>query len=177
MNKKLFGILLIGAGLLWALVQFGNFGINSTFWPLFIIVPGLAILLFANTVEAGDWSSALGAVILVTGLLLAYQSVFDHFESWAYAWALVTPGALGLGLFIHAKRFGNQSQIPLATKLMSAGAILFVIGVAFFEILINISGRSTYGGGINGYAFPVALVGAGVLVLWLQSKNKTKKSD
>lgn len=179
MNKKIFGILLVGTGLAWALLQFTEFrmwGIAEQFWPLFIIVPGLAILLFANTVEAGNWSSAFGAVVLATGLLLAYQSVFDHYQSWAYAWALVTPGALGLGLLIHAKRFGVQSQASLAIKLMSTGAALFIVGVVFFEVLINISGRSTYDGGINGYAIPVALVGAGLIVLWMQPKNRAKNS-
>lgn len=107
----------------------------------------------------------------VTGLLFVYQSTFNHFESWAYAWALVSPGAIGVGLLIHAKRFGDQSQTSLAIKLISTGAVLFAIGVVFFEVLINISGRSNFGGGINGYVFPAVLVGIGLVLLIVRAKK------
>lgn len=156
---------------MWALAKLANIGFSAQSWPLFIIVPGLLILLFANTVEEGNWASALGAVVLATGLLLAYQSVFNHFESWAYAWALVTPGAVGVGLFIHAKRFGDPSQASLAIKLMSTGAALFVVGAVFFEVLINFTDRGSFADGISGYVFPAAFVIIGVAVLMVRTKE------
>lgn len=170
-TRKLFAIVLIATGLLWALAQLANIGFSSQFWPMFIIIPGLLILLFANTIEEGSWASALGAVVLATGLLLAYQSVFDHFESWAYAWALVSPGAIGAGLLIHAKRFDAKPRAALAITLISSGAVLFVVGAVFFEVLINISGRSNFDGRINGYVVPAALVGIGLIVLLTRAKD------
>lgn len=174
MKKNFYAILLIASGLIWAFVQFTEFniwGITAQVWPIFIIVPGFAIMLFANSIEDGSWLSAAGAVVLATGLLLAYQFAFDHFASWAYAWALVTPGAIGVGLRIHAKRFGDQSQVPLANKLMSLGAVMFLTGAVFFEIVINISGRSTLDSGIYAYLFPAIFVGAGLIVLFVKPKK------
>lgn len=40
-----------------------------------------------------------GSIITTIGLLLLYQETFDHFESWAYAWALI-PTAVGVGIVI-----------------------------------------------------------------------------
>ena len=33
--------------------------------------------------------------------ILLYQNTADHFESWAYAWALVFPASTGLGQMIY----------------------------------------------------------------------------
>lgn len=166
------GVILIVAGILVALSQFFDFSVGRIPWPLFIIVPGL--VLSAISIGPGLEGRALaiiGAMTTATGLLLAYQSTFNHFESWAYAWALVSPGAIGVGLLIHAKRFGDQSQASLAIKLISTGAVLFAIGVVFFEVLINISGRSNFDGGINGYVFPAVLVGIGVVLLMARRRK------
>lgn len=165
MNKNVTAISLIGTGALLALTQFTGLSINVATWPLFVIIPGLLILGYSTSADHGKWVNAYGAMTLATGLILAYQSQFDHFESWAYAWTLVTPGAVGLGWLIHGKRFGNQEQASLGLKMMSAGAAMCFAGIFIFEIVLNISGKSTLQGSFDNYVLPVILVGAGVAVM------------
>lgn len=174
MNKNVIAISLIGAGALLALAQFTGLSISSIAWPIFIIVPGVLILAFSASAEYGKWPSAYGAMVLATGLILAYQSQFNHFESWAYAWTLVTPTAAGIGWFIHGRRFDDRAQMSSGLKMMSAGAAMFVVGVFFFEIVLNITGRSTLQGTFGSYVFPVILVGAGLAVLISRFKSSDK---
>lgn len=52
-NNKFFTPLLIAIGLIMAFVQFteiANWGLADRFWPLFIILPGGLIMLYANSV-------------------------------------------------------------------------------------------------------------------------------
>lgn len=174
MNNKFFAFLLIISGLIWALLQFTEFqswGIGSQLWPLFIIIPGLSIALYANSIESGSEISATGTAILATGLLLAYQSAFDHYASWAYAWALIFPCAAGLGLLIHAKRFNDNSQVALANRLISVGIAIFLIGVIFFEVIINMSGKSPLEHGTVAYLFPAIMVISGLYILFVKQKK------
>lgn len=71
----------------------------------------------------------------------------------------------------HAKRFGDQSQASLAINLISSGAVMFVVGAVFFEVLNNISGKSYFDGGISGFVFPAGLVGIGLVLLRTRAKN------
>lgn len=173
-NNKFFAFLLIISGLIWALAQFtefGSWGIGSKLWPLFIIIPGALIMLYANSTESGSEISASGAAILATGLLLSYQSVFDHYASWAYAWTLIFPCAAGLGLLVHAKRFNENSQAILANKFIFAGAVMFLIGFMFFEIIINMSGKSPLEHGTVAYLFPAIMVISGLYILFVKQKK------
>jgi len=46
------------------------------------------------------WAASVipGSIITIAGLVLAVQNTFDLFATWAYAWALVAPGGVGLGI-------------------------------------------------------------------------------
>ena len=79
-------------------VQLGRFG-----WPLFVIVPGVP----ADGREPGGVGgregsglAVAGAITTVVGLVLAFQNATGLWATWAYAWALVGPGATGLGLHL-----------------------------------------------------------------------------
>ena len=87
---------LIGAILL--LGQFVRVDIGHYGWPFFIIAPGVVILFVALTARGAvsEGLAILGSIITVTGLILLFQNLTDHYESWAYAWALVFPGATGI---------------------------------------------------------------------------------
>src|ERR1700720_3193660 len=103
-------LVLIGAVLL--LGQFVRIDIGHYGWPFFVIAPGLVILFLALTARGalGEGLAILGSIITVTGLILLYQTASDHFESWAYAWALIFPGAVGVGMILYglvASRPGN----------------------------------------------------------------------
>ena len=47
-----------------------------------------------------------GTVATTVGLVLLYQNNTGHWESWAYAWALVGPAASGLGLALWGAAHG-----------------------------------------------------------------------
>src|ERR1700736_6305464 len=101
---------LIGAILLAG--QFVHVDIGHYGWPFFVIVPGLVILFLALTASGAvsEGLAILGSIITVTGLVLLFQDGTDHYESWAYAWALVFPGAIGLGMILYGltgRRPGN----------------------------------------------------------------------
>lgn len=166
------GFVLIALGLLAALSQKIDLGINFGFgqisWPLFIIVPGLIILTMSLSSRNDNVAiTVVGMMTTVTGLLLAYQNTFSHFESWAYAWALVSPLGLGLGQILHGRSHDNPALIETGRRMATIGAALFVAGAVFFELIINISGRGISHLFSSDYAFSAILIGAGVVFfLW-----------
>src|SRR5687767_10207750 len=80
---------LIGLGILFLLGQVFGFSLFSVLWPFFVILPGAAFLYGAFTGGKNAAGLAVpGSVITGTGLILLYQSLTNHWESWAYAWTL-----------------------------------------------------------------------------------------
>jgi hypothetical protein len=134
----------------------------QTGWPMFIIVPGLA--LFAVAVLGGkSWSGlAVPASIVTTvGVILWCQNAFDLWQTWAYAWALI-PTAVGFGLWLHGTLSGRSDLQHQGRTMLTVGAVLFVSFAAFFEGLLNLSGIGTTIG--MRYALPALLIGLGA---WL----------
>lgn len=137
--------------------------VGESGWPLFVIVPGL-ILLAASLFPAapsGVGFAIAGSIVTVVGLLLLYQQSSGHWESWAYAWALVGPGGAGLGLLAYGLLFRQRDLVTPGLWLVAIAAVLFTVGFWFFETVFD-SGRvpadlETW--------WPVAFIGAGVIVL------------
>jgi hypothetical protein len=99
------GVVFIVAGILIAIGQTFDLNFGRLAWPLYIIVPGVALLAISFGSKFGNKVlTTLGITTLSTGLLLAYQNAFNRFESWAHAWALVTPFATGLGLSFEGRK-------------------------------------------------------------------------
>ena len=83
------GVVFIVAGILIAIGQNFDPNFGRLTWPLYIIVPGMALLAISLGSKFGNKVlTTLGTTTLSTGLLLAYQNAFNYFENWAYAWAL-----------------------------------------------------------------------------------------
>lgn len=178
-SKSIIGIGLVAGGASLALVQLLDINLSAVLWPLFIIAPGLLILVASRAGSFGKWASVVGTVVLATGLLLAYQNSFNHFQSWAYAWALIFPGAIGAGLLIHGLRYNEPDLVALGRKQINISGAMFLVGAVFFELIINISGHGI-GGLISGpYVAPVIIAGAGFAVLLVQrsAKNKLKNDQ
>ena len=74
--------------------------VSDAGWPLFVIAPGVALLVASMFPQPpqGLAFAIPGGIVTSIGLLLFYQQATDHWESWAYAWALVGPGAAGLSM-------------------------------------------------------------------------------
>jgi hypothetical protein len=164
-------LVLVGAVLLvgqFVRVDLGNYG-----WPFFVIAPGAVILFLAITSRGAisEGLAILGSMITVTGLLLLYQNATDHFESWAYVWALVVPGAIGLGMTIYGLAAHRPGNVRTGTRLAGMGLLISLLGAAFFEGVIGIGGyqfdRSA--GAIAGAL--IIAVGALLLIVSLTSRG------
>ena len=160
-TSLLIGILLIGLGVLFLLGQLFGFDLWGFLWPLIVLVPG--VLFFVGMVLGGKSAGPLaipGSIVTTVGLLLLYQSLSGHWESWAYAWALVFPTSVGVGLFIN----GAWSDIPrlrqTGMKWITTGLVIFVLTGIFFELLLNVSG-----GFISDILWPALLILLGVFLL------------
>jgi hypothetical protein len=108
--------------------------IGSWGWPFFVIVPGV-VLLAAALVPAppkGIGFATAGAIVTTVGALLLYQSRADHFESWAYAWALI-PFAAGLATALYGLFARERKMVTTGTTMAAIAAGLFLVGAWFFE--------------------------------------------
>ena len=72
-------------------------------WPAWVILPGLAMLVaaFALPEPGGSGLAAVGGIVTAVGTVLAVQDATGTYASWAYAWALVAPGGVGVGLLLY----------------------------------------------------------------------------
>ncbi|CAA9565336.1 MAG: hypothetical protein AVDCRST_MAG86-1001 [uncultured Truepera sp.] len=129
-NQRLgVGLIVVGAVLLLGSLFGWNFGL--ALWPLFIFVPGVLLLLAAiGTAVSGLFIP--GCVLTTLGLIFFVQEFTDHYESWAYAWALL-PAAVGAGLFLHGRRSGNTELTGQGRRMAGIAATVFVVGAVFFE--------------------------------------------
>ncbi len=134
-------------------------------WPFFIIVPGVALIALAFAVggEGGVGLSIFGSIVTATGLLLLYQDVTNHYESWAYAWALIAPGSVGFGMLVYGIGTGRADLVRAGAITGAVGLGLFLAGAIFFEGIIGISGR-VFGGAAQAIV-AIAIIGLGVAVL------------
>ncbi len=156
------GLLMVGLGIVFLVAQHLNAGGHGwdVTWPFFIIIPGL--LFFAGMGvhgPSGGFLALPGSVITMVGLILLYQATFDHYESWAYAWALIH-AAVGIGMTIDGAWRGVDARIRFGQRIIMIGAALFVIGLVFFELILNISGMARAGLGRS--IGPLLLIAAGL---------------
>ena len=132
-------------------------------WPLFVIVPGLTLLV-VGFVGGGAGASVPGGIVTMLGLVLAYQSSTGDWASWAFAWALIVPGGIGLGLYLQALRDRDPVMLRRGRSLIFVSLMVFLIGFVFFESILGISGPESYG--IFGKAaLPALLILIGVILL------------
>jgi hypothetical protein len=134
-------------------------------WPFFIIVPGVALIALAFVVggEGGVGLSIFGSIVTATGLLLLYQDVANHYESWAYAWALIAPGSIGFGMLIYGIGTGRADLVRAGAITGAVGLGLFLAGVVFFEGIIGLSGW-VFGSAAQAIV-AIAVIALGVAVL------------
>jgi hypothetical protein len=158
------GVLLIVMGVLFFVGQAVGFDLGRFGWPFFVIIPGLALSGVALAIggPSGERVTPLGAAVTMVGVILLYQNTADHFESWAYAWALVFPTSVGLGQVIYGALKGREEMIATGRRLVLIGVVLFVVGAFFFELVVGISG---FGFGLDRFGWPLLLVIVGVMLL------------
>ncbi|MEJ2148489.1 MAG: hypothetical protein P8Z40_03310 [Chloroflexota bacterium] len=165
--NTILGLALVALGGLFLVGQMFDISFWHFFWPFFIIGPGL--MFFIGMVLIGESAGPLaipGSIVTMVGLLLLYQSVFNHFESWAYAWALIFPTAVGVGLMINGVWSKSPRLVEVGTRWSTIGLAIFLVGGLFFELLLNISDNI-----ISGIVWPGLLI---VFGLYLLGRHRAK---
>ena len=131
----------IGAGVLLLMSNIFGFHLIGLLWPMFVIAPGILLLIPAHQSTESHQSRASflavpGAVLMTVGLLLfAMNLANEHFEAWAYSWTLVVasvPAAL-----MYVKRFEPSHRIhETGHKMIRILFYMFMGFAVFFEIII-----------------------------------------
>lgn len=144
-----FGLLFITAGLLFLAVSTGLIGNFIAWWPLFIMVPGLFLLMLSFVSRGARGAVFPGTIVTLIGLF---------FLSWSNHWIAVDmarfwpvfPCIVGFAfvmLFIFE---------PGSSGVLVPAFILLTVGAVFFGINYGMLGR-----GILAY-WPVLLVVVGI---------------
>jgi hypothetical protein len=131
-------------------------------WPLFIIVPGVALLAAALVPKPPDGLgfAVAGSVVTTVGLILLYQETTENWESWAYVWALI-PVAAGIGITGYGLLTGHRDIAGIGVRLAAVAGVLFLVGAWYFNAIFE-TGQNPID---IGAWWPMVLIGIGVLVL------------
>lgn len=160
------GSLLIIFGLLALAGQlFRGFNFWSTFWPFFIV--GIGLLFFIGMFAGGRSLSGLaipGTIVTTIGLMLFYQNISGHWESWSYGWTVILM-AVGLGIFIMGQWGQNLSQRSAGLRVLRIGLVMFIIFGAFFELIFTAGDPF----GLRSIIFPAALILLGIYLILTRS--------
>ena len=166
------GIVLVVVGLFALGVVVFGIDLTQYGWPLFVIIPGLTLLV-VGFVGGGVGASVPGGIVTMLGLVLAYQSSSGDWASWAFAWALVAPGGVGLGLYLQALRDRDPVMLRRGRTLMFIAVLIFIIGFVFFESILGISGTDY--GVFGKAALPGLLIVIGIILL-VRSIQRTRQA-
>jgi hypothetical protein len=156
------GVVLVVVGLFALGVVMFGIDLTQYGWPLFVIIPGLTLLV-VGFVGGGAGASVPGGIVTMLGLILAYQSSTGDWASWAFAWALIVPFGVGLGLYLQALRDRDPVMLRRGRALIFLGVMIFLIGFVFFESILGISG-DVYGV-FGKAALPALLIVIGIILL------------
>ena len=156
------GIVLVVVGLFFLVIRLADIDLGAYGWPLFIIVPGLTLLI-VGFVSLGTGAAIPGGILTMVGLVLAYQNSSGNWASWVYVWPLVAPGGVGVGLFLQGMRDRDEGLIKQGRTLIFIAALIFMIGFVFFESILHMTGNDY--GLFGKAALPALLVVIGVVLL------------
>lgn len=147
-SNRTIGLGLMGLGLFFLIGTILG-GVMDLMWPIFVLGPGLLLFYLVRAFgNKAAWLSVPATMISTVGLLLFYQNLTGHWESWAYAWSLIMPTALGIGVSIYGDLKKNDKTIERGEKLAKFGLGIFAVGAVFFELLLN----------LGGFAIPLAVL-------------------
>lgn len=165
------GVGLILLGLLILLGTVFQINIWGALWPFFIIVPGL--LFFVAMVSIGKPGAPLavpGSIVTTVGLLLFVQNLTGLWSTWAYAWALIFPTAVGVGVALAGLWSDDARAVRVGINMAGVGLTILVFFVFFFEVILDLNGLRS--GPVGRIAIPVLIIAAGVALLALALRPK-----
>lgn len=162
-NNFILGFIFIFIGILLILnkILALNFFYVNSYWPLFILIPGLILEASFFLTKKTPGTLVPGGILTILGLLF----LFENFTNWTYSqytWPIY-PLALALGLF-QLYYFGSKQKIILLPVAILASISI----ISFGSMLIN---------GIISYMdisllIPIILIIIGAFVLFKGPTNK-----
>jgi hypothetical protein len=108
-------------------------------WPLFIILPGAAMLAIYYLIDhdATGPFAIPGMIVTGTGMILfVQQNLLGGGASWSYAWTLYGV-FFGVGMMMMGQRFGSTTIIEIGRWFAAIGGIGFVALGAFVILLTS----------------------------------------
>ena len=170
------GVVLVVVGVLFLVVRVADLRFGEDVWPLWIIVPGLALFVASFVVggKAGLGLAIPGAIIATVGGILWVQEANDLYETWAYAWALVAPTAPGVAMFLYGLVQGDRATMGDGGRTALVGIGLFVGFALFFEGVLGLSGERFAG---LDEVFPVLVIGLGALFVVLSLFGRRDRAE
>jgi len=139
----LLGTVFLIAGAIFLVAQLVGVQVVALGWPLLVIGPGVALIAAAYSVPAGrgiGYLAVPGVIVLVTGAVLEIQTITGDWQSWSYAWPLIAPGGVGLGLVLAGLRERSRGVRVVGAAMLIAGAVLFVVAEWFFVRVADVGG-------------------------------------
>ena len=166
------GVVLVVLGIFALVVALTGYDLTENGWPLFILIPGLTLLV-AGFVSFGTVATVPGGIVTMLGVVLAVTNATGHWAVLAYAWSLVVPFGVGLGIYLQALRDRDQQGLRTGRTLLFVGFMIFLIGFVLFESILGISGRDTFGP-LSKAALPLLLIIVGV-ILFVRSVQRSRQ--
>lgn len=160
----LLGGLLISVGILFLVGEMLNIRLGANFWPLFIIGPGAALFfvtLFLDE-KIGVPLSMISGITTMSGLILFVQAMTGYWSNWPYAWTLLFPTSIGLGLLAYGAAKNRPDLHRVGWSLSKVGLTLFLVFAAFFEFILGLGGFGL------GFGWPLLLISLGLLLFTLR---------
>jgi len=140
------GAILIALGILYFLLELIHINVNQLLhygWPVLVAFPGVVLTVIGMSVREVDSLCIPGAIVTVAGTVLLVQNLWNIFGTWTYAWALVAPGGMGLGMWLQGVVYGSAGLRATGAHTMGVGMVFFLAGLVFFERVLHVSGRPT----------------------------------
>jgi hypothetical protein len=111
-------------------------------WPIFVVAPGIALFIGGVAVGGrGGLALAIpGGIIAMVGVVFSFQAATGLWATWAYAWALVAPGGVGIAIVLYGLLTGQRDVVRDGVPVLLTGFGLFVGFGLFFEGVLHLSG-------------------------------------
>jgi hypothetical protein len=132
------GLVLLGAAFL--VLRLVDVDVSSVPWPYWVIGGGLLVLI--GGLLSRSFASVLlvpGSMLTTIGLILLLQNSMHLWTTWVYAWALVAPGAFGLGMALQGLVLRRSWMVRVGLGNLVAGLIIFLILALLFEIVFHLN--------------------------------------
>ena len=160
------GLVLVIVGALFLVGRFVRVELGVPTWPLWILVPGVGLVV-AGLLTGGRQGLGFvvpGTIVATVGAILWVQELTDSYATWAYAWALVAPGSVGLAMLLQGIAGRDPHLRDDGVRTLLTGIGLFVGFGVFFEGVIGLSGERWAG---LDALLPAAAIGLGALLVAL----------